>query len=117
MLSKAGVGSRTEARKWIAQGRVAVDGRKTRDLTDLRAYEFENHGAQCFDHATHLTIAAFGDRDLEECVPLAIGTLQIGTFRELTPAELAPPKKKGGNPKVPAKLFAFGFQLEGQARD
>jgi 23S rRNA pseudouridine2605 synthase len=29
VLSKAGLGSRTEARRWIAQGRVAVDGRKT----------------------------------------------------------------------------------------
>ena len=28
VLSKAGLGSRTEARQWIAQGRVAVDGRK-----------------------------------------------------------------------------------------
>jgi len=28
VLSRAGVGSRTEARKWIAEGRVAVNGRK-----------------------------------------------------------------------------------------
>jgi pseudouridine synthase len=31
VLSKAGVGSRTEARAWIAAGRVAVNGRTTRD--------------------------------------------------------------------------------------
>jgi 23S rRNA pseudouridine2605 synthase len=29
VLSKAGLGSRTEARQWIAAGRVAVNGRKT----------------------------------------------------------------------------------------
>jgi len=28
VLSQAGLGSRTEARRWIAEGRVAVDGRK-----------------------------------------------------------------------------------------
>ena len=28
ILSKAGLASRTEARKWIADGRVKVDGRK-----------------------------------------------------------------------------------------
>lgn len=28
ILSRAGIGSRTEARKWIAEGRVAVNGRK-----------------------------------------------------------------------------------------
>jgi 23S rRNA pseudouridine2605 synthase len=28
IISKAGLGSRTEARKWIAEGRVAVDGKK-----------------------------------------------------------------------------------------
>jgi pseudouridine synthase len=28
VLSKAGLGSRTEARRWIAEGRVAVDGKK-----------------------------------------------------------------------------------------
>ena len=28
MLSRAGLGSRTEARRWIAEGRVAVNGRK-----------------------------------------------------------------------------------------
>jgi 23S rRNA pseudouridine2605 synthase len=31
VLSKAGVGSRTEARAWIAEGRVKVNGRVTRD--------------------------------------------------------------------------------------
>ena len=31
MLSKAGVGSRTEARAWVAQGRVKVNGKITRD--------------------------------------------------------------------------------------
>jgi len=31
VLSKAGVGSRTEARAWIADGRVKVNGRVTRD--------------------------------------------------------------------------------------
>ena len=31
VLSKAGVGSRTEAREWIAAGRVKVNGRVTRD--------------------------------------------------------------------------------------
>jgi pseudouridine synthase len=31
VLSKAGVGSRTEARKWIADGRVKVNGRVTRN--------------------------------------------------------------------------------------
>jgi 23S rRNA pseudouridine2605 synthase len=31
VLSKAGVGSRTEARAWIANGRVKVNGRVTRD--------------------------------------------------------------------------------------
>ena len=29
ILSRAGLGSRTEARKWIAEGRVAVNGRRT----------------------------------------------------------------------------------------
>ena len=29
MISKAGAGSRTEARRWIAEGRVTVDGKKT----------------------------------------------------------------------------------------
>jgi 16S rRNA U516 pseudouridylate synthase RsuA-like enzyme len=28
VISQAGLGSRTEARRWIAEGRVAVDGRK-----------------------------------------------------------------------------------------
>src|SRR5712691_695617 len=31
VLSKAGLGSRTEARKWIAEGRVRVNGRKVTD--------------------------------------------------------------------------------------
>jgi len=31
VLSKAGVGSRTEARAWVAQGRVKVNGKITRD--------------------------------------------------------------------------------------
>ncbi len=31
VLSKAGVGSRTEARKWVAEGRVKVNGRAVRD--------------------------------------------------------------------------------------
>src|SRR5947207_13067175 len=31
VLSKAGVGSRTEARGWMAEGRVKVNGRVTRD--------------------------------------------------------------------------------------
>lgn len=31
VLSKAGVGSRTEARAWVAQGRVTVNGKMTRD--------------------------------------------------------------------------------------
>jgi len=31
VLSKAGVGSRTEARRWIAEGRVKVNGRAVRD--------------------------------------------------------------------------------------
>lgn len=31
VLSKAGLGSRVEARRWIAEGRVAVNGRVTRD--------------------------------------------------------------------------------------
>jgi len=31
VLSKAGVGSRTEARRWIAEGRVKVNGRVVRD--------------------------------------------------------------------------------------
>jgi 23S rRNA pseudouridine2605 synthase len=31
VLSKAGLGSRTEARKWIAEGRVRVNGRKATD--------------------------------------------------------------------------------------
>jgi pseudouridine synthase len=31
VLSKAGIGSRTEARKWIAEGRVRVNGRIVRD--------------------------------------------------------------------------------------
>ena len=31
VLSKAGVGSRTEARAWVAQGRVTVNGKITRD--------------------------------------------------------------------------------------
>ena len=31
VLSKAGVGSRTESRKWIAEGRVRVNGRVVRD--------------------------------------------------------------------------------------
>ncbi|HEX9983338.1 MAG TPA: pseudouridine synthase [Thermoanaerobaculia bacterium] len=31
MLSKAGVGSRTEARKWVAEGRVRVNGKVVRD--------------------------------------------------------------------------------------
>src|SRR5438445_13574973 len=31
VLSKAGIGSRTEARKWIGEGRVRVNGRVVRD--------------------------------------------------------------------------------------
>jgi 23S rRNA pseudouridine2605 synthase len=31
VLSKAGIGSRTEARSWIAGGRVAINGRKTQN--------------------------------------------------------------------------------------
>ena len=31
VLSKAGVGSRTDARGWIAAGRVKVNGKVTRD--------------------------------------------------------------------------------------